>query len=209
MEAAITPGIVPATGKPAEPGTVLHSVELAQILEAIQLLAKSLDALQQGFESKIKYDASKERMVDTLHRELQAYHEDLLFKILRPVFLDLISMHDDLGNLFKHADAAEADTESEQNLRRSLLTFRDTIEEILERNGVTIYSEAGQAFVVQHQRAIRTVDTPDPEKDCLVAERIRKGFEYGGRILRPEIVHAFKFKAQPVEAQVFDLHEEE
>jgi molecular chaperone GrpE len=181
--------------KSASEPAIVPSTEPPQILGAIQSLAGDLAALRQEFESKIKYDASKERMVDTLHKELQTYREDLHFKILRPVFADLISMHDDMGNLLRPDDAEKSTSESEKNLRRSLSTFRDTIEEILERNGVTIFTEDGQVFVPQRQRAIKTVDTMDPEKDSQVAERIRKGFRYEGRIIRPEIVHTFKFKA--------------
>jgi len=178
------------SNRPAPP-----SADVDTILEAIHSLADNMATLQQGFESKIKYDASKERMVDALHKELQTYREDLHFKILRPVFVDLINMYDDLGNLTRHIDKEESVSESERNLRHSLSTFCDTIEEILARNGVTLYSESGPMFVPQRQRVVKTIDTVDPGIDSQIAERIRKGFQYEARIIRPEIVHTFKLKA--------------
>lgn len=184
-----------ATRQVEQPHTIPVN-ELLQILSAVQSLTDDVISLRYSFESKIKYDASKEKMVDTLHKELQSYREDLHFKILRPVIMDLISMHDDMSSLLTHAAEVNDPSESEINLRRSLLTFLDTISEILERNGVTSYSEVNTAFVAQRQRAIKVIHTPDIEQDGLTAERLRCGFEYSGRVLRPEIISVFKHKVQ-------------
>lgn len=173
--------------------------ELEGIQETLARIVGGLNDLQTSFDSKLKYDASKERMVDMLHKELQAYRDDLHFKILRPLFVDLIHMHDDIASLLKHRDAESMLSESERSLKQSVLTFQDTIEDILERNGVTLYTEDGAAFVPQRQRALKTVETADAERDSQIAERVRKGFEYAGRVLRPEIVFIFKFK--PVAGQ--------
>lgn len=196
MESMALPDTTPVSETSVDPSTPEYDIGQVQILEAIQSLSGKLAALHQGFESKIKYDASKEKMVDTLHKELQSYREDLHFKILRPVIMDLISMHDDMSSLLTHAAEVNDPSESEINLRRSLLTFLETISEILERNGVTSYSEVNTAFVAQRQRAIKVIHTPDIEQDGLTAERLRCGFEYSGRVLRPEIISVFKHKVQ-------------
>lgn len=156
-------------------------------------IQQQIEALQRGFESKIKYDASKEKVIDSLHRELQVYREDMHFKILRPILLDLIAMYDDLDSLIKHAQTQEASTESEMRLRRNLATFVSTIEEILSHYGVEAYSVEGENMVPQRQRSIKVVETDIAERDRLVAERIRKGFAYEGKILRPEFVATFKY----------------
>jgi molecular chaperone GrpE len=203
---ATTPGDQPDTpvepapleaqaGAPGE-STITPAPELIQIQEAIQWLSARFQDLQEGFDSKIKYDASKERVIDTLHKELQAYREGLHFKILRPIFLDLISMHDDLNHLLGYDAGAETNHEAVLKLRRSLKSFQETIEEILERHGVEVYHEAGEEFVAQRQRAIKTIETNVREEDRWVAERIRKGFAYEGRVIRPEIVAIFRFVEQ-------------
>lgn len=165
--------------------------EFKTLLEAIQSLSSRFDMLQQGFDSKIKYDSSKERIIDTLHKELQAYREDMHFKILRPIFLDLIAMHDDISSLMRHAN--EVTSESEALAWRNLASFQDTVEDILYRNGVEVYSEEAEVFVANRQRSIKRINTDRVEKDKLVAQRLRKGFEYEGKILRSELVATFRF----------------
>ncbi len=54
------------------------------IEQAILPLLVELRELRQDFDTKIKYDESKERQVDSLHRELQSYREGLHFKIYAP-----------------------------------------------------------------------------------------------------------------------------
>src|SRR5579862_6730335 len=63
----------------------------------IQQVLTSLNQLRQDFETKLMYDASKERQIDGMHQELQGYREGLHFRLLRPMFHDLIAMYDDLG----------------------------------------------------------------------------------------------------------------
>lgn len=167
--------------------------ELSRLLEGLQSLSSKFDSLQQGFDSKIKYDGSKERIIDTLHKELQAYRDDMHFKILRPLFLDLVAMHDDMSSLMREAKGLEAPSDSEARAWRNLLSFQETVEDILYRHGVDVYKEEGEQFVAQRQRSIKTIPTDQPEKDRLVAQKIRNGFEYEGKILRPELVATFRY----------------
>lgn len=186
----------PAVGSVADHATGDSSVDLAQILAKLEALVAAIADLQQGFDAKIKYDAVKERMVDSLHKELQTWRDDLHFKLLRPIFSDLIGMHDDIGSLLRHDDA-EAPAGDSASLRRNLASFQGTLEEILERNGVTCFTEESEVFIPQRQRATKTIETTDPGKDTKIAQRLRKGFVYGGRVLRPELVYIFKVKAHP------------
>ena len=78
------------------------------LIDAVQQLIGTMEQLRQDFDAKIKYDASKERQIDSLHSELQAYRAGLYFKILRPVILDLISMHDDLNRLIEGMPRGES-----------------------------------------------------------------------------------------------------
>src|SRR5437667_6699347 len=83
-------------------GNTSESVEAvfgAKIAKDVQLLVDEMQSLRHDFDTKVKYDESKERQIDSLHRELQAYREGFHFKILRPLFIDLIAVHDDLGKL--------------------------------------------------------------------------------------------------------------
>lgn len=158
------------------------------ISNSLQQLIDEMHMLRQDFDTKIKYDESKERQVDSLHRELQTYREGLHFKILRPLFIDLIAVHDDLGKLLESTPNEGIGAQAIKNLA----SFQDTIEEILRRNGVEAFRLEGNNYNTAKQRALQAVETTDPTLDKQIAHRIRKGFEYEGRILRPELVVTYK-----------------
>ncbi len=160
-----------------------------EVSRSVQLLMQEMQRLREDFDTKVKYDASKERMIDSLHRELQTYREGMHFKILRPLFMDLISMYDDLGGLLENI--LKENGVSRQMLR-NLESFQESIEETLRRNGVEVFSTEGDVFVAGKQRALKVVDTDDSALDKRVARRVRKGFEYDGRVLRPEIVEVYR-----------------
>lgn len=163
----------------------------AVLAQNLQVVVDEMHLLRQDFETKVKYDASKERQVDSLHKELQGYREGLHFKILRPLLIDLITMHDDLDKLLEGLGREETFPLIAQ-MRNNLRSFQETVEEVLQRNGVEVYSLEGDAYVAGKQRAIQAIETPDIVLDKQVARRIRKGFEYDGRILRPELVTTYK-----------------
>lgn len=157
----------------------------------LELLLEEMHALREDFDTKVKYDESKERLIDSLHKELQIYREGLHFKLLRPLFMDLIAMHDDLGKLIDAALFGQINNSIEQSIK-NLRSFQETIEEILQRHGVDSFSAEGLQFFPGKQRALKAVDTPDPALDKQVARRVRKGFQYDERVLRPELVDIYR-----------------
>jgi len=166
----------------------------ADFQAGLEKIMVSITGLQQSFNAKIRFDASKERIIDSLHKELQDYRDGLHAKILRPVFLDLIAMHDDLRNLVRFNNNLDQESgEAALRLRQNLVSFQQSIEDVLEKHGVTGYEEPGDLYSAQRQRALRTENTDDAAMDRIVSERIRKGFEYDGKVLRPEIVNIYKF----------------
>src|SRR5579863_4500668 len=80
-------------------GEAANGVTTGDVMQRLQMLTIEMQRLREDFETKVKYDESKERLIDSLHRELQVYREGLHFKILKPVVIDLIAMYDDLGKL--------------------------------------------------------------------------------------------------------------
>src|SRR4051794_29493914 len=59
-------------------------------LEAVAALGeglhRKLDGLLSLFERGVRAEATREKVVDRLHAELQEYKQDLLFNVLRPLF---------------------------------------------------------------------------------------------------------------------------
>jgi molecular chaperone GrpE len=164
----------------------------SEIIQRLDTLLAEMHSLRQDFDTKVKYDESKERLIDTLHLELQAYREGLHFKILRPLFLDLIAMYDDLGRIVDDTQAKHSDVSSNQVIQ-NFVSFQETIEEMLRRNGVDAFCVEESMFVPNRQRIFKVLVTSDPAQDKQIARRVRKGFSYENRVLRPEIVDIYKY----------------
>jgi molecular chaperone GrpE len=161
-------------------------------------LNRRLDALQTVFEREIRAEATREKVVDRLHAELQEYKQGLLLGILRPVFVDLIQLHDDMGKMV----AAQPESEGESEVARLLdliRGFQQGIEDILYRQGVEPFTQPDDAFDPRRQRALSAVPTDDPTRNKRVATRLRKGFQAGEKVIRPEMVTVYSYKERPAD----------
>ncbi len=69
--------------------------------------------------------------------------------------------------------------------------FQQGIEDILYRQGVEPFALEGDAFDPRRQRALSTVPTDDPDRNKRVAARLRKGFQAGDKVIRPEMVTVY------------------
>jgi molecular chaperone GrpE len=170
----------------------------APTLEAITNLGeglnRKLDALQTVFDREIRAEATREKVVDRLHAELQEYKQGLLLGILKPVFVDLIQLHDDMGKMIAAQGESDGDVARLLSLIRG---FQQGIEDILYRQGVEPFTLEGDAFDPRRQRALSTLSTDDPQKNKQVATRLRKGFQAGDKVIRPEMVTVFSYKEKP------------
>ena len=175
---------VPAPS-PADLGPAIRAVEAMG-----EMIAGKLDRLASAFDREVRAEATREKTVDRLHAELQDYKQDLLLKVMRPVFIDLIQLHDDIG---KMADSAASDTDpaGSERFRGLLGTIRQGIEDVLYRQGVEPFEHDSDAFDARRQRAVSTVPTDDPSLARRVADRHRKGFSAGDKVIRPEVVSVF------------------
>ena len=169
-----------------------HTPADSEITQRLDTLLTEMHSLRQDFDTKVKYDESKERLIDTLHQELQAYREDLHFKILRPLLLDLITLYDELGKVVDDMQATNSDSSFQQIIQNFAL-FQQTIEEMLRRNGVDAFCVEDSTFVASRQRVLKVLSTAEPTQDKQIARRVRKGFLYENRILRPEVVEIYKY----------------
>lgn len=168
--------------------------KLGAIEQEQKSIAKGMESLQNAFDSKIKYDDSKDKIIDALHAELQSHRDDLVFKILRPVIIDLIDMHNDINSMLSYEKNAVDETMPTARLVNTLQSFQGTIVEILARNGVEAFSEPGELFAPKKQRSIRILDTDDQAKNGTVVERLRRGFIHEDRLLAHEHVVVYRYQ---------------
>jgi molecular chaperone GrpE len=170
---------------------------IATVREAGARVERRLGELQSSVDRESRAEAAREKVIDRLHAELQDYKQDLLLNTLRPVFIDLIQLHDDIGKVA--IPPAEAPGEAADEARKwvSLLEgFQKGIEDILYRQGVEPFEVEEETFDPRRQRAVAPVPTGDESLNKKVAARLRKGFRAGDRVIRPEIVSVYAFKKE-------------
>jgi molecular chaperone GrpE len=177
----------PFSTETAQPGATVSQITL----QGIEELRAEMQSLREDFETKVQYDLSKERLIDTLHKELQDHREGLHFKILRPLFTDLISLYDNIGRIIE--SSANAHIGSEDHVTENLLSFQQEVEEILYRQGVETFQLEEETFVGNKQRVLKVINTPKAALDKHIARKVRKGFVYENRVLGPEIVEVYKY----------------
>ncbi len=194
VEDSIADSPTPAsTAVDLEPGAGLE-----RSIEALgDRLSQQLDAIQAILERESRAEATRERVVDRLHGELQEYKQDLLLKVQRPIFIDLIQLHDDIGKMMEARPPADSEPDRTTAVRGILESIQVAIEDILYRQGVEPFAAEGDAFDPRRQRAVATVATDDPARNKTIAVRLRKGFQAGEKLIRPEIVSVYTCRSSP------------
>jgi molecular chaperone GrpE (heat shock protein) len=169
-----------AIGSEAEPGTKISA---------------ALIALQEAFDAKIRYDRVQEQQIAALHQELEAHRRGLYQQILKPVLADIVGLYDDIAKMDFGLAEANAEIEQASAFARERGFLLDSIEEILQRYGVTMYACESDAIDRSRQRVIDVTPTDNADFDRRVARRVRPGFEVDGKILRPEWVVAYRYSS--------------
>ena len=198
-EDALEPALAEPRSIPPPPAPVpARSPAAPSLLGALAALGDDLgmriDALRSTFERELRGEASRERIVDRLHAELQDYKQDLLLKVQRPIFIDLIQLHDDVGKMAAARASADSENPGTAPFRSLLESIQTAIEDILYRQGVEPFSLETDEFDPKRQRAISTSSTEDSSLNKRVAARIRKGFAAGEKLIRPELVSVFTLR---------------
>jgi molecular chaperone GrpE len=165
---------------------------IAAISQLARLIEERVSLLQSSFEREVRAEATRERIVDRLHAELQEYKQDLLLKVQRPIFIDLIQLHDDIGKMIEAQPAEEA--ERATSIPGTLESIRTALVDILYRQGVEPFQNEGDDFDPRRQRAVTTIPTEDPARNKTIAARLRPGFQAGDKIIRAEIVSVHTLK---------------
>lgn len=180
-------------GVDREPFAELKSTVVTAVESLASSLVLKLEKLAASFDREVRAEASRERVVDRLHKELEEYKQDLLLKILRPVFIDMIQLHDDIGKMIEATDRADLSADA-RRLLGVLAEYQQAIEDILYRQGVEPFEVEGSTFDARRQRAAAPIPTTDPALAKTIAKRIRKGFAAEGKVIRPEIVSVYVLK---------------
>ncbi|MDO9264348.1 MAG: nucleotide exchange factor GrpE, partial [Desulfosalsimonadaceae bacterium] len=68
------------------------------------------------------------------------------------------------------------------------------LEDMFSWEGVVPFTCDGDAIDPARQRVLSKIKTDDPEKDKTIAERLRPGYEWDGKIIRPEMVSVYIYQ---------------
>ena len=158
---------------------------------SIDSLSSKLDKISTLIQIMSSHDSQKEKMIDKLHAELQQHKDGFIFQIIKPLVLDLIYLHDDMGKMIRTYQVKENLNEV---LIKSLLNNQESIEEILFKHGFEAYDSEADFFDPKLHYCIESFSTHNIEENKRIKERIKKGFKYEELIIRHECVTIFKYK---------------
>ena len=136
-------------------------------------------------------ESVNQKLFDSLHEELISYRDNFVRESLqKPVIRDLLVLFDDLSALVAQLETAATaeesrpqDVQTHDNLR-NILHF---VVEVLHRLEVVEVEEQSTVDRTLH-RVIELEPTDCSEEDGQIARRIRRGFTWRGKLLRPEEV---------------------
>ena len=177
--------------------SAVHS--LNQRLEALEeMTMRNFEAMQfQKLEAQLaamrESESVNQKLFDSLHEELISYRDSFMRESLQKPFIrDLLVLFDDLRAVEAQLDVAapnEADQAVVERAHGNLHNSVHFLLEILRRLEVTEVEEKETVDLSIH-RVISFEPTDSPEEDGQILRRIRRGFTWRGKLLRPEEVVA-------------------
>jgi molecular chaperone GrpE len=186
----------------AEPTTDNNSASLNLLVTKLDGLMEQLNNLQAEFQGKLKYDQHKEKIIDNLHTELQEHKNDLIKKLLQPMIMDVIHAIDDFNKLTSHYNQKEPADIDPQKLIKLMASIPEDLEHLLYRQGVESFSGSEPIFNPSRQRAVKTLPTSEPSKDKTIAQSLRNGYEWEGKVLRPEMVEVYVYEPDTTHPEI-------
>ena len=173
------------TARPPESAADSTPKIIVAISQLGTLVEHRFTALQTLFDREIRTEATRERIVDRLHAELQEYKQDLLLRVQRPIFIDLIQLHDDIGKMIEAQPADEPDQAAALRAPSNRFAPQSRIPFIARESN----RSSTRAKTSTPPPALG-VDRPHrrPRRNKTIADRLRPGFQAGEKLIRPEIV---------------------
>lgn len=186
---------------------------ISALINAIHSLGQRVEALEESvvrnFESihfqKIEEQLSairesesvNQKLFDSLHEELISYRDNFVRESLQKPFIrDLLVLFDDLATLAgQFGEAANEEESSPENARsrNNLTNIQHFLLEILHRLEVNEIAESETVDRTLH-RVISFEPAECPEENGRIVQRLKRGFTWHNRVLRPEEVIARRFQ---------------
>ncbi len=160
----------------------------------LEVIQDQLGLLRRQFETKLKYDAHKERIIDHLHHELQECKGALFSRQEHSMAMDMIKIIDDIRKFTGHYRSLEPGGRSPEKPLEFLEQIPSDIEDLFMLRGITAFQGESFSLDPARQRIVRRIATADPLRDRTIAASLRPGYERDGRVLRPEMVAVYVYE---------------
>jgi molecular chaperone GrpE (heat shock protein) len=163
----------------------------------------AIEGLRQELRAALgKVDRSGE-IIGRLETENRALKNREIERTQEPLLKGLISLFDDLRSITDRArsraaagGATAAGSAAESQLLNSLDVFGRQALELLRRSGAEPFEpRLADRFDASRQEAWETVAIDSRDQDMHIAEVVRFGFEFAGRIIRPAAVKVYRCHA--------------
>jgi molecular chaperone GrpE (heat shock protein) len=179
--------------------TLLSRIErLASEMETTRRVAfaEQFKKIDEQLASIRNTESVNQQLFDSLHAELLKYRDNFLHESLQKPFIhDLVYLYDHLNGLCEQLSSAA----QEKGKRSRVSQWRDNLEnaihslvEILHRFDVKEIEPRERVDRACH-RVISFEPADFPEEDGSIVMRVKRGFVWRGKLIRPEEVIAKRF----------------
>jgi molecular chaperone GrpE len=179
----------------------IHS--LGQRIEALEesMVRKFEDLHFQKIEQQLtairESESVNQKLFDSLHEELINYRDNFVRDSLqKPVIRDLLVLFDDLNKIVEQVEASPNSGEgtTSAQLRNNLDNTLHFLVEIFHRLEV-VEIESNETVDRTLHRIISIEKAESAEEDGQIAKRLKRGFMWRDKVLRPEEVVVKRFAA--------------
>jgi len=165
---------------------------LKLIHQQLKLLEQNQQEMTKEFQAKLKYDKHKDQLIDKLHKELQAYKDDVIKAAMTPIVKDLIMLNDNIYKLVENYRNSSDPLDGEEILNH-LFAVTNDINDVLYRQGIETFSSPDEKVDLMKQTIFKTIKTADQSKEKHLAERLRKGYVWDEQMIRKELVSVYVY----------------
>ncbi len=167
----------------------MTQAKATDLAEQFQKIDEQLAAIRSN-------ESVNQKLFDSLHAELLKYRDNFLHESLQKPFIhDLVYLYDHLNSLCEQLRSAA----QEKGKRGYVAQWRDNLEnaihslvEILHRFEV-VEIEPAERVDRSYHRVISYEPADFPEEDGCIVMRVKRGFFWRGKLIRPEEVIAKRY----------------
>ena len=162
----------------------------------VATVAAGVDRILQAFDEKLRYDKSKQQIIDRLHDELVGHRADLVAQAARPFIFGMIHHHAEIGKLLAAVRDESATEMASAKVCKLLESLQEDVEDVLGEQGVAAYhAEVAAPFDPVRQTVIgKALLTTDEARSGTIAACLGPGFQRDGRILVKARVSAYRLE---------------